>query len=955
METSVGTEQETMRRAGGSELRQRVQDVIRDLTLELHPRWDKTLSVRDGSDLDLDLGFDSLARAELLLRLNRAFEIDLPDALIVEAATAGEICDAVAGAVPAGRATPQTRAVQQIALPQSAEPLGTATLLEALAVHVRDHPDRPHIYLWREEQEEDCLTYGQLDQAARVAAFGLVQKGVEPGERVAIMLPTSLAFFQTFFGALMCGAVPVPIYPPLRRAQVEDHLRRQAAILRNAEAVRLITDDQTRAPGRLLEGLVPSLKGVHTVAELAASGAPLSRPVPAAPGDTALIQYTSGSTGDPKGVVLTHANLLANIRAMGRVLEASSSDVFASWLPLYHDMGLIGAWLGSLYYGAPAVIMSPLAFIAKPARWLWAIHDHKATLSAAPNFAFELCLKRIADADLEGLDLSCLRRVVNGAEPVSPSTVARFTERFQAYGFAPEALAPVYGLAECSVGLAFPPSGRKPIIDRVERRALGESGVARPADANDPNAVEIVACGQPLPGHQIRIVDTTGHEAPERTQGRLEFRGPSATKGYFQNPEKTQSLFHDSWLDTGDLAYVAEGDVYLTGRVKDIIIRAGRHIWPQELEDVVGALEAVRRGCVAAIAATDKASGTERLVVVAETRLTGAAERAELTRRILDATAEITEAPADEVVLAPPRAIPKTSSGKIRRGATRVLYETGALGRKDRAAWRQVSRLAISSAAGRLKRSLRTVGDYAYAGWWWSVLVLIAIGLWPLVVGLPRRVWRHAAVGAGIRLLFRLTGCPFAVERAGPVPARDVILVPNHTSYLDGGLISAAIEGPLAFVVAERFGRQLVAGRFLRALGTVFVGGGEPGLHEAEEAALAALKRGERLVIFPEGRLRRMPGLLSFYTGPFVLAGKAQVPIVPLTMTGARSLLRDGGQWFPRRGCLGVRIGPPVRTTGGDFEAALRLSEAVRTEMLAHCREPDLGRERIEFGRLENP
>lgn len=954
MATTVET-QHAIRRAGGPDIPRRVQDLVRDLTLELHPGWDKTLRVGEGSDLDLDLGFDSLARAELLLRLDRAFDIDLPDALIVEAATVGELYEAVAGAIPSGRVAPQTHAVRQITLPQSAEPVDAATLLEVLAAHVRDHPDRPQVYLWRSEQEEDCLTYGQLDRAARVAAFGLVQKGVEPGERVAIMLPTSLAFFQAFFGVLMCGAVPVPIYPPLRRAQVEDHLRRQAGILRNAEAVRLITDEQTQRPGRLLEGLVPSLKGVDTAAELAGSGVPLRTPVRVAAADTALIQYTSGSTGDPKGVVLTHANLLANIRAMGRVLEASSADVFASWLPLYHDMGLIGAWLGSLYYGAAAIIMSPLAFIARPARWLWAIHHHKATLSAAPNFAFELCLKRITDAELEGLDLSSLRRVVNGAEPVSPSTIGRFTERFRAHGFAPEALGPVYGLAECSVGLAFPPPGRKPIIDRVDRRALSVSGLAKPAASDDPNAMEIVACGQPLPGHQIRVVDATGHEAPERTQGRLEFRGPSATKGYFRNPEKTQALFDGDWLDTGDLAYIAQGDVYLTGRVKDIIIRAGRHIWPQELEDLVGGLAGVRRGCVAAIAATDKASGTERLVVVAETRLTDTAARADLTQRILDATAQVGETPADEVVLAPPRAIPKTSSGKIRRAATRALYETGALGRKERAAWRQISRLAIASGAGRLARDFRTLGDYAYAAWWWSVLVLIACGLWPLVVGLPRRAWRHAAVGAGIRLLFRLTGTAFSVDRAGSLPERDVILVPNHTSYLDGGLISAAMKGPLAFVVAERFGRQFVAGRFLRALGTVFVGGGEPGLHEAEQAALAALQRGERLVIFPEGRLRRMPGLLSFYTGPFVLAAKAQVPIVPVTLTGARSLLRDGGQWFPRRGRAGVRIGAAVQPTGGDFAAALKLSEEVRADILAHCREPDLGRERIEFGRLENP
>ena len=207
--------------------------------------------------------------------------------------------------------------------------------------------------------------------------------------------------------------------------------------------------------------------------------------MPASPSTIALIQYTSGSTGDPKGVVLTHANLLANIRAMGEAMQASSQDVFVSWLPLYHDMGLIGAWLGSLYYGAPLAVMPPLAFLANPVRWLWSIHRRRATLSAAPNFAFELCLKSVRDEDIKGLDLGSLRIVVNGAEPVSPRTIARFTERFRAFGFRPEAMAPVYGLAEASVGLAFPPPGRPPLIDRTQRMPLTRYGQAIPTEPGD--------------------------------------------------------------------------------------------------------------------------------------------------------------------------------------------------------------------------------------------------------------------------------------------------------------------------------------------------------------------------------------------------------------------------------------------------------------------------------------
>lgn len=935
------------------ELPTKVLTIIRDLALELHPHWGKTLSVRAESDLDMDLGYDSLARAELLLRLNQEFAVELPDELIVEATLARDICEAVIAASPAGsQKGPGPGTALPALLPESAAPEHAATLLDVLASHVGTHPDRPHVYLWQSEERENVLTYGELDQAARIVAAGLVDRGISPGERVAIMLPTSLAFFHIFFGILYAGAVPVPIYPPLRRAQVEDHLRRQARILNNAGAAALITDEQTQRPGRLLKGLVASLRNICTTAELSASTRQIEIPIPAGAATTALIQYTSGSTGDPKGVVLTHANLLANIRAMGQVMEASSSDVFVSWLPLYHDMGLIGAWLGTLYYGAPTIIMSPLAFIANPARWLRAIHRHRATLSAAPNFAFELCLKRLGTSDLEGLDLSSLRLLVNGAEPVSPSTIRRFTERFAPYGLAAEALAPVYGLAESSVGLAFPPPGRKPIIDRVDRRALSEHGRAQPAGPDDANALEIVACGQPLPGHQIRVVDASGREAPERHEGQIEFKGPSATAGYFANPNKTKALFHGAWLDTGDRGYIAEGDIFLTGRVKDMIIRAGRNIYPQEVEVAIGELEGVRKGCVAAIAGRDEATGTEKLVVVAETRLTERQAREDLERRILEATGALLEAPAEQVVLAPPRAIPKTSSGKIRRAATRDLFERGMLGKPERALWQQISRLALVSAGGRAARFTRAVRAYLYAGWWWTALGLLALAIYPLVLVLPRRKWRHAMVAAGMRSLFWLTGIRFTVEQVSPLPARDVIIVPNHTSYIDGGVITAAIRGPLAFVIAGRFGQHRITGPFLRRLGSVFVGGASPDLQRTPDAVLAALKAGERPVVFPEGRLRRMPGLLSFYSGPFMVAARAGVPVVPVTLSGTRSVLRDGGQWFPRRQSVRVHIGAPIMADGKDFEAALRLSRTVREQILRQCGEPDLGREEIEFGRL---
>jgi acyl-CoA synthetase (AMP-forming)/AMP-acid ligase II len=236
-----------------------------------------------------------------------------------------------------------------------------------------------------------------------------------------------------------------------------------------------------------------------------------------------------------------------------------------------------------------------------------------------------LCLNKITETDLKGLDLSSLRMVANGAEPVSVQTLRRFIERFGHYGFRTQAMAPVYGLAECSVGLAFPPIGRTLVVDRVSRDQLSAHGRAEPALPEDARAIEIVACGQPLPGHEIRIVDEAGHELGERREGRLEFRGPSATKGYFNNEIKTRELLRDGWLDSGDRGYIAGGDVYITGRIKDIVIRAGRHLYPQEIEEAVAGIPGIHKGGVAVFGVTDRASGTERVVIIAETRETDVA------------------------------------------------------------------------------------------------------------------------------------------------------------------------------------------------------------------------------------------------------------------------------------------------------------------------------------------
>jgi 1-acyl-sn-glycerol-3-phosphate acyltransferase len=787
------------------------------------------------------------------------------------------------------------------------------------------------------------LTYRELRDSAHRVAAGLIARDILPGDRIALMLPTSLEFFTAFFGILYAGAVPVPIYPPARPSQIEDHLRRQAGVLRNAGARILVTVPEGLRLAGILKGQVETLDTVETVSQLAADPSRTALPPVTDGAATAFIQYTSGSTGDPKGVVLTHSNLLANVRAMIIALQATPADIFVSWLPLYHDLGLIGAWMGTLYCGVHLYVTSPLNFLLRPECWLKAIHRFRGTLSAAPNFAYELCINKIPDAELEGLDLSTWRVVANGAEPVSVRTLRRFIDKFGPYGFRHSTMSPVYGLAENSVGLTFPPLGRGPLIERIDREALmvhGRADLARPDDAN---ALEIVACGHPLPDNEIRIVDELGREIGERIEGRLEFRGPSQTSGYFRNEAKSRELFHDGWVNSGDRAYMAGGDVFITGRVKDIIIRAGRNIYPHEVEAAVGEIPGMRKGGVAVFGTVDETSGTERLVVLAETRETGEGARATLRERANEVAATILGQPADEIVLVGPGTVPKTSSGKVRRSSAKDLYERGQLGARQSAMWWQLARLWLSGIGPRIARLGRLAGNLVYGAWWWIVVVLTcAVGCILLLI-LPRLSWRWAAVRGLARFLLAATGTSVSAKGVEGVPRGNAMLVFNHASYTDPLVLAAVLPGEPAFVGKREFAGQLVAGTVLRRLGALFVERYDLAAGLADTKAATDLARqGRVIVFFPEGTFTRRAGLSEFFLGAFKVASDAGLAVFPGVIRGTRNMLR-GEQWLPRRSRISVDVGDAIKPGGNDFAAVLRLRDQARAAILARCGEPDLG------------
>ena len=947
----------------------RILGVVRELLAETHPAAKHELkeSLTLDSSLDRDLKLDSLARVELMLRIGQAFGDALPEAALAEAQTPRDILRFL------GR-THADSPPQHLAFAAHAGvaglPFEAGSLVEVLEWHALRQPDRVHVLLCDEARGEVSITYGDLLSGARKMAHGLQARGIAAGQAVALMLPTGRAYLECFFGVLVAGGIPVPIYPPARLAQIEDHLRRHAKILANSGTVLIITVAEAKPVALMLRAVVKTLGGIVTADELAGGeGAASSRktrgeeeafshkaardregsPHRAKSAEVALLQYTSGSTGDPKGVVLTHANLLANIRAMGAASKAGGEDVFVSWLPLYHDMGLIGSWLGALYHGCPLILMSPLAFLAQPARWLAALSRHHGTISGAPNFAYELCVHKIKDEELAGLDLSHWRFAFNGAEPVNPATLEAFARRFASCGLKRTTLAPVYGLAECSVGLAFPPRERGPRIDVVLREPFANAQRAEPAaaapagTAAQGDVLEFVSCGRALPGHEIRIVDDAGVEVPERQVGVLEFRGPSATSGYWRNRAATALLLHDGWLNSGDYAYVAEGEVYIAGRAKDLIIRGGRNVYPYDLEQAVGKLPGVRTGCVAVFAATDAASRSERLVVLAETRSPpGEAEDDALRHRINAAALDVLGMPADEIVLAPPHTVLKTSSGKIRRAACRSAFERGELSHETAPVWLQTLRLVGFASRARITVTARRAGLWCYGIYVASLFILLAPAAGVLVRLISRPSVGRKIMQLVARAFLQLSGLRVASRGLEALPAGPHVLIVNHTSYLDIVILTALLPPDYAFVAkAELQGGPMTAA-VLRALGTLFVERFDVTQSGEDVAAMvAALNTGTRLLVFPEGTLTREAGLKSFALGGFVAASRAGVPVVVAGLRGVRSVLRDE-TWLPRRGSIELEVGPILEPGGRDWAAAVTLAQKARAAMLPLVAEPDL-------------
>jgi len=932
---------------------QKLLVLIFKLVKERHPNFAKS-AINLNDDFVKNLGLDSLSKLELFARIEDSFQTSLPEKLLYEAQTARDLLSAIVDPKDSPNIDDVIEKSVKTLEDKAALPDDAQTLVEVLQWHARKYPNRPHIQFYQDHGDGEVISYGQLNQQALKLAKGLQHLGLQPYQTVAIMLPTCAEYFYSFFGILMAGAIPIPIYPPARTSQLEEHMQRHTRILDNGRVSILITTEEASQVADLLKASVTDMQHIVTIKQLHDNQSN-STVLPQLKNiDTAFIQYTSGSTGDPKGVVLSHANLLANIRAMGKAVNATPKDVFVSWLPLYHDMGLIGAWLGSIYHASLFVVMSPLNFMAKPQRWLWAIHRYGGTLSASPNFGYEYSLQRLKGKDLNGLDLSSWKAAFNGAESVSPITIGNFSEYFKDFGFNPNAITPVYGLAESSVGLTFPPMQRGQLIDTIKRDDFMQHQQAKVADDEEDYILNFVSCGLPLTDHQVRIVDESSHELPERHEGKVQFQGPSSTIGYYKNQSKTQELFDGDWLNSGDRGYIANGELYLTGRSKDIIIRAGRNIYPDELEKVVGGIKGIRRGCVAVFGVTDEKNATERLIVLAETKIRDDRHREQLRQSINTLAADLIGGPPDEVVLAQAGTVLKTSSGKIRRAACRDNFlKTGGNPEKHNIAW-QLFIVNLRSLLPRIKRVTKFFTRQLYAYYSWLVFILFTPIAWLFIITLPSVSIRWKAVHFFSKTIAKLIGISVEINALDNLPddLSNTIMVANHASYIDVLAISAALPLPLRYVAKAELLTQLFSRLPLQKLDTQFVERFDMSKSVDDWKRISEVVNKEApLFFFPEGTFTRIPGLKPFQLGAFSIAAQSDADIIPIAIQGTRSILRPE-EWFPQYGNITIEIGEKLTLSKiekdmDDWRKTLILSKKSREFILKHCQEPDLVQEAI--------
>ena len=528
----------------------------------------------------------------------------------------------------------------------------------------------------RRSGEATFYPYSEVIARAKSVAGALQASGLEPGDRVAIILPTSIEFFDVFLGTQLAGGIPAALYPPFFLGKLNDYFARTRKMLSRIGARFLVTEARIKAILGPASSGVESLKKVLEAKSLLTSD-PWT-PVAVDPETPAFLQFSSGSTSEPKAVVVSQLNLLYNLEMMDTVFqtftEADPEKGAVCWIPLYHDMGLVGFMFNGLYHPATVTYIGPEVFIASPAVWLKTMSKYKAQASAAPHFAYGYCVARIKDEEMQGVDLSNWLLALNGAEPVEAEGMRKFTERFRKWGFRPAAMTPGYGLAEAGLAVSFSDPHSEPLVTEFDRDELSAE-----RRAVEGKGRKLASLGHPMPGLEVAIWDERDSPLAGGAAGKIMVRGPSVSPGYFNDAETTRQTIRNGWLDTGDLGFFHGGDLYIAGRAKDLIIIRGRNYAPQEIEELAAQAAGVRPGWVVAVSQSIDEDSGEQLLVLAERDARSKIPEDEIAAEIRQKVVAGIGLTPYHVQILDPDTLPRTSSGKLRRSDALRMFLAGEL------------------------------------------------------------------------------------------------------------------------------------------------------------------------------------------------------------------------------------------------------------------------------------
>ncbi len=532
------------------------------------------------------------------------------------------------------------------------------------------------ICFWNGPQKIEKFSYREMAHGAMQIAAFLHEQGIRNGQRVSIVLPTHPDFYQAFFGAILAGAIPSALYPPIRFGKIEEWKERTTQMFKSIDCQAVLTNSSLHAllgyPCK--EAKIP--RGCFSVSSILSSGVTPGKTVSADSHDIAFVQFSSGSTGFPKPIALSHKNILEMGKVFVDMFPISRREInCVSWLPVYHDMGLIGTLISTMMAHARLTLIPPEQFLARPKTWLEALTETKGNISVAPNFAYGLCCKRMSESDLDGLDLSEWKFALCGAEPIQAKTLHLFADRFEKAGFDRQAFIPAYGLAEATLAVAISPITEGILETHFDQKKLEEEGIAEPAT----DGISLVSVGPPVPAVEIEIRNEAGEKLPENRIGQIWVQGPNVMQGYLEDPNSTKKIIVEGWLNTGDRGFIHEKNLYIYGRYKDLIIIRGKNYDPISFEESLDEIKEIRTGCAVAFGETDPDSDTERLVILAELTDKKNHSDIDLPSKIQQIILTKFQLSVSEVVLLEPGTLPRTSSGKKQRQLAKQLWKKSSL------------------------------------------------------------------------------------------------------------------------------------------------------------------------------------------------------------------------------------------------------------------------------------